>query len=231
MKLPWKKDADDDAAQVQQVDSDARTRPDDDDLTTTVKGSAYTEGKGRPTPKRREAQNKKRGPVAPPPTNRSEARARKKELKSSMTKEDKKAATAERRAARMESRERMMAGDDKYLAPRDKGPIRAFARDIVDSRRNIAGLFLPFAIAIIFLMFIPQISQFPWLLNVLFLAFIIVLAIDGYLLGRLVNKRVRERFPDTEDGGFKLGWYAFFRATQLRKSRAPRPRVNAGDKV
>ena len=29
----------------------------------------------------------------------------------------------------------MMAGEDDYLLPRDKGPVRRFARDIVDSRR------------------------------------------------------------------------------------------------
>ncbi len=58
-----------------------------------------------------------------------------------------------RRAAMSERRERMMAGDDDYLLPRDKGPVRRFARDIVDSRRiSVLGLFMPAALGLIFVM-------------------------------------------------------------------------------
>ncbi|MFT4088851.1 MAG: DUF3043 domain-containing protein, partial [Gordonia sp. (in: high G+C Gram-positive bacteria)] len=51
------------------------------------------------------------------------------------------------------------------------------------------------------------------------------------ILGRTINKRVVEAFPDTTDTGFKLGFYGFTRAMQLRMMRAPRPRVAVGDKV
>ena len=37
--------------------------------------------------------------------------------------------------------------------------------------------------------------------------------------------------PDTTDTGFRLGWYCFTRAMQLRMMRAPRPQVKPGDKV
>ena len=57
-----------------------------------------------------------------------------------------------RRAAMTERRERMMAGDDAYLLPRDKGPVRRYVRDIVDSRRNVLGLFMPAALGLIFVM-------------------------------------------------------------------------------
>ena len=43
----------------------------------------------------------------------------------------------------------MMAGDEAYLMPRDKGASRRYTRDIVDARRNFAGLFMPFAILLI----------------------------------------------------------------------------------
>ena len=33
----------------------------------------------------------------------------------------------------------MMAGDERYLPARDKGPARAFTRDFVDSRFTVAG--------------------------------------------------------------------------------------------
>ena len=52
-----------------------------------------------------------------------------------------------------ERREKMMAGEDDYLLPRDKGPVRRFARDIVDSRRiSVLGLFMPAALGLIFIM-------------------------------------------------------------------------------
>ncbi|MBD0860040.1 DUF3043 domain-containing protein [Gordonia sp. zg691] len=228
MKLPWKKDD----TQADSGDSPVSTFAVDESDTTdesTPKGSKYTPGKGRPTPSRRQAENRRRGPVAPPPTTRSEARARKKELKSTLSKEDKRRLSEERRAKRLEQREKMMAGEEAFLMPRDKGPARRYTRDIVDARRNFAGLFMPFAILLILMMFLlPQAAA---LTNLVLVAFVVLMAIDGVILGRMVNRRVAERFPESSDGGFKLGWYAFTRAMQLRKMRAPKPMVSRGDEV
>ncbi|UAK39613.1 DUF3043 domain-containing protein [Gordonia bronchialis] len=228
MKLPWKSDTggrddSDDATTGEVVDTTGA-----DDSAGSVKGGSYTPGKGKPTPKRREQQARRRGPVAPPPTTRAEARARRKELKATETKVDRKQRNAERREQRLEQRERMMAGDERYLMPRDKGQVRKFTRDIVDSRRNFAGLFMPFAIVLIVVMFIPNLA---YLSTPVLLVFVIFMAIDAVILGRLVNRKVRERFPDSSDGGFKLGWYAFTRAMQMRKMRAPSPQVSPGDEV
>src|SRR5690606_36085346 len=101
----------------------------------------YTPKKGRPTPSRREAENKRRGPVPPPPNTTREAIKRSRELRKSnpVSKE-------ELKALRRERRERMLAGDERYLAPHDRGPVKAFARDCVDSRRNLLGLFMPLAL-------------------------------------------------------------------------------------
>ena len=91
----------------------------------------FTPGKGRATPKRREAEAKKRGPVAPPPRTTREAIKRNKVLR-----QQNPATKDERRAATKERRERMMAGDEKYLLPRDRGPVKAYIRDLVDSDRK-----------------------------------------------------------------------------------------------
>ncbi|MGC4934919.1 DUF3043 domain-containing protein [Gordonia sp. DT30] len=226
MKLPWTKDDStpaDDAAETS-VDADSTDLVD----LSKPRGGGYTPSKGRPTPSRREAERRRRGPVAPPPTTRTEARARKKELRSSMTKEDKKQVSADRRSQRLEQRERMMAGEERYLMPRDKGDVRRYTRDLVDSRRNFAGLFMPFAVVLIIVMFVPAIAVYS---TFLLLAFVVLMAIDGVILGRLVSKRTHERYPDSTDGGLKLGWYAFTRAMQLRKMRAPKPQVSVGDEV
>ncbi len=48
-------------------------------------------------------------------------------------------------------REAMRRGDDSALPLRDRGPARRYARDYVDSRRNVLGLFVPVAVPVILL--------------------------------------------------------------------------------
>ncbi|KAA0023096.1 DUF3043 domain-containing protein [Antrihabitans cavernicola] len=190
-------------------------------------GSTATAGKGRPTPKRRDAETKRRGPVAPAPQTAKEARARRKANRG--TKADRKLAGEERKAQSQERRARMLAGDDAYLLPRDKGPVRAFVRDIVDSRRSLVGLFMPLALILILTLFLSPALQF--IVTLAMLIMMLFMLAEGVWVGRMINRRVLEKFPDSTDGGMKLGWYAFVRASQIRKMRAPKPRVSPGDAV
>jgi hypothetical protein len=189
---------------------------------SSVAGSdpAVLLGKGRPTPKRRDAEARKRGPLPPPPTTQREAYKRSKATGAS--KADRRSSAAERRAL-------MMSGDDRYVLPRDRGPARALARDVVDSRRNLSGLFMPLALVVVLSYFAaPQIQSS---VSLGMFAMIAVMVVEGVFLARLVNTRVHERYPDEPAGLGKLGWYAFVRASQLRRLRAPRPRVRPGDAV
>ena len=96
-------------------------------------------GKGKPTPKRRDqerARGMRQGPVSAPLT-RKEARERRKAVEATMTKEERKAAKAEARAAREERRRLMMEGDDRYVLSRDRGEVRRFVRDWVDTHRRL----------------------------------------------------------------------------------------------
>ncbi|WP_447006329.1 DUF3043 domain-containing protein [Saccharothrix isguenensis] len=180
-----------------------------------------TQGKGRPTPKRREAEGKRRGPVPPPPRTQREALKRARGNK--MSKED-------RRAAAVERRQRMMAGEDKYLLPRDRGPVKAYIRDVVDSRRNLMGLFMPLAILVFVALLVPmpQVQSYATLLTTFMLLAMIA---EGFVLGRMVTRRVRLKFPTDTSRGLSIGWYSFIRASQLRRLRVPKPRVSPGDKV
>lgn len=187
-----------------------------------------TAPKGRPTPKRSE-RNKPRGPVAPAPTTAAEARQRRKQLRASMTKEERKAAKVARRVAMTERRERMASGEEAYLLPRDQGPIRRYARDIVDARRNVLGLFMPAAFLLLFMMIAAPMLQYY--MSPLMLLLTIAMVIDAILLARKVNRAVEEKFPNNGETRFKLGMYAVSRATQIRRSRVPRPQVERGDKV
>jgi hypothetical protein len=194
-----------------------------------TKESGTTAPKGRPTPKRGQA--RKRGPVAPAPMTAAEARRRRKELRQKLTRDERKAERVARRANMAERREKMMAGEDAYLLPRDKGPVRRFARDVVDSRRNVLGLFMPAALGLIFVMLAVPSIQVQRLLSPAMLVLVLIMVIDGFIVGRKVNRLVDQKFPDNTESGWKLGFYAASRASQLRRMRAPRPQVNRGDKV
>ncbi|WP_067565237.1 DUF3043 domain-containing protein [Nocardia acidivorans] len=193
----------------------------------TVRERPSTAGKGRPTPKRREAEARRRGPVAPAPLTSKEARARRKELRGSRA--DRKVDAAERKAATQDRRARMLAGEEQYLLPRDKGPVKGYVRDIVDARRNLLGLFMPLALVLILSMILSPALQA--IVTLAMLVMMVFMIIEGVILGRIVSKRVRERFPDATDSSFSLGWYSFVRASQIRRMRAPKPRVSAGDSI
>ena len=49
----------------------------------------------------------------------------------------------------------MAAGDQRYLLPRDRGPVRAYVRDLVDSRPHLSGLFMPLAILVVASLLLP----------------------------------------------------------------------------
>lgn len=199
------------------------------DSAAGIRTAGPTAPKGRPTPKRDAA--RRRGPIAPAPMTAAEARRRRKELQGpKLSREERREDKATRRAAMSERRERMMAGDDDYLLPRDKGPVRRYARDIVDSRRvSVLGLFMPAALGLIFVMLaVPQVQYY---ISPAMLILMAIMLVDGLFLGRKVNRLVDQRYPDHTESGWKLGFYAASRASQLRRMRAPRPQVNRGDKI
>ncbi|MCD2262398.1 DUF3043 domain-containing protein [Dietzia aurantiaca] len=209
---------------------EARPEPEPD--TGPVVDPRKPAGKGKPTPRRRDqerARGMRQGPVTAPLT-RKEARDRRKAAEADMTKEERKEAKAGARAAREERRQLMMEGDDRYVLSRDRGEVRRFARDWVDTHRRLINWFMPLALFVIVFQLIPNPTLMVYS-QTLFLVLIAVVVIDGILLGRTVNRVVRERYPDTEDTGFGMGWYAVMRATQPRMLRTPRPRVRPGDTI
>ncbi|MFD9895126.1 DUF3043 domain-containing protein [Amycolatopsis sp. NPDC059027] len=215
MRFLRRSSADTPATEAESVEADA----------VDVQGKAYTPGKGKATPKRREAEGKRRGPVAPPPTTMREAMKRNKELRKAnpVSKE-------ERRSAAKERRDRMMAGEDKYLLPRDRGPVKAYVRDLVDSRRNLLGLFMPLAILVFVALLVPYPAAQQYV-TLLCTAMLLVMAIEGFVNGRKIAKLARERFPKETINGRTVGWYAFVRASQIRKLRVPKPRLKPGDPI
>jgi hypothetical protein len=178
-------------------------------------GPGHNPGKGRPTPRRREAQRRRTGPVAPPPRTRREAVRRMREQGS---------------GRRTEAREGQRSGDERYLTPRDRGPERRLVRDVVDSRRNAGVLFLLSAVVYFIGLLVPS-AQIKAGITALWLTVLLLLVVDSTVIGLRIRKLMRERYPDSKQRLSGLIFYGATRATMIRRWRAPKPVVEVGDKV
>ncbi|MFD7991044.1 DUF3043 domain-containing protein [Streptomyces mexicanus] len=167
--------------------------------------------KGRPTPKRSEAQAQRRS-VANTPTSRKEAAKRQRE---------------ERRIQLERQRQALASGDERYLPARDKGPVRKYARDFIDSRFNIAEFFLPMAVVILVLSMV-RVGYLQNVALLLWLVVIILIVLDSAVSGFRLKKRLSERFPDQNKKGAVA--YALMRSLQMRRLRLPKPQVKRGER-
>ena len=190
-----------------------------------------TDPKGRPTPKRDQStRNTRKGPAVPAPMTASEARARRKSLAGpKVSRGQRRADRVASRAKSVDRRERMMAGEEAYLLARDQGPVRRYVRDVVDSRRSVLGLFMPAALALLFVSFAVPPLQFY--ISPVMLGLMAVMGVDAVILGRKVGRMVDAKFPKNTESRWKLGFYAATRASQMRRMRAPRPQVERGSRV
>jgi hypothetical protein len=187
-----------------------------------VRVAGGTAGKGRPTPKRRDAEGRRRGPAPAPPRTQREASklARANRPDKEQRREQRMRETEKRRAG-------IAKGDDRYLPPRDRGPVRAYIRDLVDSRPHLLGLFMPLALLVVLSAFVP-VPAFQRYMSMFSLVMLLVMVAEGTYLGLTLARKARERFPDEQISGLGTGWYAFTRSTQPRRIRIPKPRVERG---
>jgi hypothetical protein len=173
---------------------------------------SVTQAKGRPTPKRSEAERRRRPFNAPP---------------------------ADRKAAAQQGRDRdrsdrgsrqaaMKRGEEWALLPKDKGPVRKLARDYVDSRRGISEYYVFALVFFAVLLFIPALHSSIILIYVVW-ALLLVMVGESVWVGNRVIKLVQERLPGESTHG--LRWYSASRGAMVRRMRMPAPRVKPGDKI
>jgi hypothetical protein len=168
--------------------------------------------KGRPTPKRSEAEAKRRQPIT---GSRATAAPR--------TKEDK----AKARATRAGRYEAMKRGEAWALNPRDRGPARALARDYVDSKRRASEYYMYVLVVLLAAVFLRSKAAQEFI-SPLVLVLILVIVVDALILRRGLSKLMAERLPGESTRGLTM--YAVMRALQIRRFRVPAPRVSPGDK-
>lgn len=164
--------------------------------------------KNRPTPTRREAQAARQRPLVP--ADRKAARN---------------ASRAKERVERNRMREGMYAGEQWALPARDRGPQRAFVRDVVDARWNLSEFLLPIMVIGLPISLIP--NRTAVLVGYVIVYGAVLLAItDGFFLWASVKKRVQAKFGTHPQKGTL--WYVISRAMQIRPGRVPRPQVKRG---
>lgn len=172
-----------------------------------------TAGKGRPTPKRSEAEGRRRQPFNAPT--------------------DKKAAYQQSRnrdrATRQRKVEAMKRGEEWALPRKDQGPVRGLARDYVDSRRTLSEFYLYGVVVLLAALFIPALHKNSLLIDYVVLAILVVLLTEAYFIGRKVISLAQQRYPGESTRGIRF--YAAIRGTQMRRLRMPAPRVKRGSKI
>src|SRR5262245_3793768 len=169
-------------------------------------------GKGRPTPKRRESQRPRRQ-LGAAPKDRKEAVRVQREAN---------------RAQRAKVREAMQSGDERYLPARDKGPVRRFARDFIDSRRSAAEFFLLGALLILVLSILPS-ATLSFAVGIAWVGMCVVIIVDSIFITRRLKREIRARFPNEDSKGVVA--YTLLRSMQFRGLRMPKPRVRPGTPV
>jgi hypothetical protein len=159
----------------------------------------------------------------PTPSRKEQEQARIRPLVGNRSKEAKQAERLRIRSEREKARVGMMAGDDRYLTLRDRGPQRKYVRDLVDARFTAGELVLPGLFVVILATFInSEIVQIVSLLSMWGLFGIV--AVDAWFVSRMVKKRVASKFgADRLESG--LGWYGAMRSIQMRALRIPKPQV------
>jgi len=188
-------------------DAVAQATPDEESSTARSRG--YTPSKkelGMQTPKRPSVG---RRPAADSkPATKQEARER-------------------RRALRAES----AAEFRREGGPRDRGPERGLARDVVDSRRTVGTWFFGGALIVL----IGSSGTMPGTVrlasNLLWGALAIAVVVDSVLISRRIRKLVGQRFPKTDQRMRSLYLYAIMRSITFRRMRAPTPRVKIGEAI
>ena len=169
-------------------------------------------GKGRPTPTRKEAE--------------AAARARAK------TPRTRKELAAQQRLARSESstkmRQAMKTGDERFLPARDRGPMKRFLRDYVDSRFSFVELMIP-VLLVTTVMAWSGSATIASYGNAILLGMLLLIVTDLVRLRFKLKRELAARFPDEPTKG--TTYYAVMRSLQMKFMRLPKSQVKIGQQL
>jgi Flp pilus assembly protein TadB len=166
-------------------------------------------GKGRPTPKRKVSEAANKRPLVAPTT--------------------KKASRVQAKAQRDIEYRAMQTGDERNMPAKDRGPVRRYIRDSVDSRWNLGEFFLPMAVIFLVIQFALAKTGLAVFAILALYVYIIASVFDAWLMWRGMKKRLVAKFG-IEQLPRGAAMYAVLRAFQIRPSRMPKPQVKHGQR-
>lgn len=169
------------------------------------------DGKGKPTPKRKEQEAaRKRSFIVDP-------------------KADRKVRQAQIRERRAKEQQALLSGDERNMPPEHKGPDRKLIRQYIDARTGLGEFLLP--VAIVFVLVSLAFNGDPTIGGLIVLGFyVLVLITVGETLWaqRQLKNLLIEKVGAS---GIRRGWrlYATARMLNIRRLRVPRPVTKRGD--
>jgi hypothetical protein len=168
--------------------------------------------KGRPTPSRKEAEAANKLKAKTPRTRKERAAAQRLARSDSSSKR----------------RQAMRTGDDRYLPARDRGPVRRFIRDYVDSHFSLIELLIPLMLVVLLLGWSGN-STLTTYANLTMLAVFVLIIVDLVRLRFRLRRELTTRFPDADTHG--TTYYAIARSLQMRFMRLPKAQVKIGQRL
>lgn len=175
--------------------------------------------KGRPTPKRREAEARHQRPLVP--ADRKAA---------------KRAAREKRNEAYRREQEALLTGDERYLPPAHRGKVRRFVRDWLDARWSVSEFIVP--VMLLFLVSITGVAfanlgedisrTIALTLSIAFYSLFALSIVEGIIVWRRLRRRIEERYPE-EEIPRGTWYYCYSRMVMARRWRTPAPQVKRGE--
>ncbi|MEO5853345.1 MAG: DUF3043 domain-containing protein [Nocardioides sp.] len=188
--------------------SKSETAPVDASLGVPVKA----EGKGRPTPSRKESEAAARARAKVPRTRKEQAAAQ--------------------RTARTDTSQKMRAamktGDERFLPARDKGPVRRFVRDFVDSRFSFVELMIPLLVVTMVLGYSGN-PRLAGIGNSVLFGTLLLIVVDILVMRFRLRRQLTERFPEEPLKG--TTYYAVMRSLSMKFMRMPKAQVKIGQQL
>lgn len=170
-------------------------------------------GKGRPTPTRKEAEAAAKARAKAPTGGRKQGGSAQRGTRAETSKQ---------------VRQAMRDGDERYYPARDRGPVRRFTRDFIDSRLSLIELVIPVLLVTLLLGWSgnPTLARYG---NTLLMVMVLLVVLEMLWTRFRLHRELDRRFPDESHKG--LTYYAVTRALQMKFMRLPKPQVKLGQQL
>lgn len=119
----------------------------------------------------------------------------------------------------------MYTNDEKHLPLKDKGPVKRFTRNYLDSRVTMSELLMPFTLIILGISLFQNPSLYS-IVVALWYGLLVAMVVDSFIIVRRLKKLIAAKYPGESTRG--LATYIIMRTLTLRQLRLPRPMVKVG---